>query len=155
MTQAQRQQSRRLVLLAILVVSLLLTIALTAVGPRLLGQASVGYGAPNYAPEQATYCPGEVLRAKYSIERRQPGPVEVVGSWCTPENVCLLSLSTIQYGHVFKTIDPITATLQVTIPVHPRLTAGSEWVYVRSVRQTGQDRFSMFTVPFQIAATCN
>lgn len=154
MTSAPRQQGRRLVLLAILVVATLLAVAFAAIGPALFQQVSVSYGAPEYLPERAEYCPGEVMRVPYQIARRQPGPVEIIGSWCTPAGACALPLSTIQYGNVAQERPSVAATLTITIPVSERMTPGSEWVYVRSVRQTGQEQFSMFTVPFRIKADC-
>lgn len=154
MTNAQRQQSRRLVLLAILVVAVMFGVALAAVGPELFEEVSANYGAPTYPPERSEYCPGDNLRAIYEIQRRQPGPVEVIGAWCTAENVCLLLDTTVRYGVVFAPSGSVTATLSVTIPVNARMTPGSEWVYARTVRNVGGHDFSLFTVPFRIASGC-
>lgn len=155
MTSAQRQQGRRLVLLAILVVAILLAVALAAIGPSLFSEISASYNAPVYLPEQAEYCPGDLLRAVYEIQRRQPGPVEVIGAWCTAANTCLLADSTVRYGIVFAPSATVTATLSLTIPVNARMTPGSEWVYARTVRNVGGHEFSLFAVPFVIRAGCN
>lgn len=155
MTSAQRQQGRRLVLLAILVVAVLLSVALAAIGPTLFQEISASYGAPVYLPEQAEYCPGDNLRVIYEIQRRQPGPVEVIGAWCTTTNTCLLADTTVRYGIVFAPSAAVTATLSVTIPVNARMTPGSEWVYARTVRNVGGHEFSLFTVPFTIADGCD
>lgn len=154
MTNEQRQKSRRLVLLSIAVVTLLLPISISAVGPHLLEQATVIYGEPSYAPERSEYCPGETLRAQYVLERRDLGPVEIVGSWCTPENSCILGLTTVQHGQIFIERPPSAATLSLTIPPSPAFKPGTSWFYVRSVRRLGRDSFSMFVVPFKIAQNC-
>lgn len=154
MTIEARIKSQRIVALAILTTALLLLAAVATVGPQLAGDLIASYAQPTYAPEQAEYCPGDVLRADYLIERRHPGPVEIVSSWCTPANVCILALSSVQHGVIFTPIAPITATLTVTIPTSSRLTPGSEWVYARTVRQAGQAQYDLFTVPFRIAIQC-
>ena len=141
-------------LLAILVVAVMFGVALAAVGPTLFEEVSANYGADIYAPERAEYCPGDNLRVVYEIQRRQNGPVEVIGAWCTASNTCLLLDTTVRYGVVFAPSAAVTATLSVTIPVNARMTPGSEWVYARTVRNVGGHDFDLFTVPFRIAADC-
>ena len=142
-------------LLAILVVAVMFGIALAAVGPELFEEVSANYGADTYQPERSEYCPGDNLRAIYEIQRRQPGPVEVIGAWCTASNTCLLADTTVRYGVVFVPTSTVTATLSVTIPVNARMTPGSEWVYARTVRNVGGHDFDLFTVPFRIAGDCD
>lgn len=156
MTSAQRQQGQRLVLLAILVVAVLLGVALAAIVPRLLVEVPASYGASVYLPDSPTYCPGDVLRASYRVQRRVPGPVEIMGSWQNVDRgTSLLNETTQQYANIVESGVAITASLAITIPTSPQMLPGSRWRYVRSVRQLGQAEFNMFTVPFVIAGDCN
>lgn len=154
MTVSQLRRGRWAVGLALLTTASLLLLAVWAVGPQLLQDVGARYGQPTYSADRVEYCPGDVLRADYVIERRHPGPVEIVSSWCTPANVCVLALSSVQHGIIFAPTAPITATLTITIPTSSRLTPGSEWVYARTVRQKGRAQYDLFTVPFRIAMQC-
>ena len=154
MTYQAKVKSQRVVAMAILTTALLLLAAVATVGPQLASDLVASYGQPVYPPERAEYCPGDVLRADYSLERRKTGPVEVMSSWCTSANACILAETTVQHGIIFTPIAPVTTTLAITIPVSPRMTPGSEWVYVRSARREGQAEYDLFTVPFRIAAQC-
>lgn len=156
MTVSQLRRGRWAVGLALLMTASLLLLAVWAVGPQLLQDVSARYGQPTYAAERAEYCPGETLRFTYDIAARQPGPVEIMGAWCNVDRGnCLLNDTTLRYAIVTEYRPPITATLTVTIPTSSLLQPGTRWQYVRSVRRMGTDKFSMFTVPFTIAPSCD
>lgn len=156
MTNAQRQQSRRLVLLAILPTAIMLAVAMAAVGPQLIGDVAASYSQTAYRPEHEEYCPGDVLRVSYRVDLRATGPVEIVGAWCSiTRGNCLLNSTTTQHGVIVEPLPPISTTLAVTVPYSAQLTAGSQWQYVRTVRRLGQARFEMFTVPFTVGQGCD
>lgn len=157
MTNAQRQQSRRLVLLAILLAAIMLAVAMAAVGPQLIGDVAARYGGLVYQPEQAEYCPGEVLRASYTVQPISAGQVEIMGSWRNVERqTTLLPETTRQWANIWEASPtPITAALAVTIPVSTQMIPGSSWMYIRSVRKLGQSDVNMLAIPFVIRAGCD
>ena len=155
MTVSQLRRGRRLVALAILITAGLLLLALSAIGPQLLRDAGARYSQPSYAPERATYCPGEVLIFRYDVAPRQPGPIEIVSSWRNASRkTTLLDATTIQHANIIEAVAPISATLSVTIPYSVQMQPGTDWQFVRSVRSMGTSKFSMFYVPFRIG-DCN
>ena len=156
MTVSQLRRGRWMVALAILTTVSLLLAALVAIGPQLLEDVGARYTQPSYAPEQAEYCPGDVLHASYQVAPREPGPVEIMGAWCNVDRGnCLLNDTTVRYGIIADSYPAISTTLSVTVPTSAQLTAGTRWQYVRSVRRLGQPSFDMFTVPFTIADGCD
>lgn len=154
MTEYERERSRVLLLASILVLVAILVIATVSFGPKLLEQQAVRYGATVYQPHQPAYCPGDQLTTTYWIERREVGPVEIVSSWCSPANICILPETTVEHAIVFNISEPFSATLRAIIPMSDRFVSDSEWVFVRSVREMGQAEASVLTVPFRIKSSC-
>lgn len=157
MTASQLRRGRLLVALSIAASALMLLAAIYAVGPALFADIAAEYGRRVYLPERAEYCPGEVLRASYTVQPISAGQVEIMGSWRNVnKRTTLLPETTRQYANVWEAAPaPIAATLAVTIPVSPQMVSGSNWMYVRSVRKLGQPDADMFAVPFVIRAGCN
>ena len=156
MTNAQRQQSRRLVLLAILVVAVMFGVALAAVGPSLFDDIAAQYGQRVYEPDRAEYCPGDAMRFAYTVQPVSPGQVEIMTSWRNVDRrTTLLAETQRQHANIWEAAPaPIQGALTVTIPVSPQMLPGSNLQYVRSVRKLGQSDSDMFAVPFRIAGDC-
>lgn len=157
MTASQLRRGRLLVALAIAASALMLLAAIYAMGPALFADIAAEYGRRIYQPEQTEYCPGEVLRASYTVQPISAGQVEIMGSWRNVDRRTTLLPETMrQYANIWEAAAaPITATLAVTIPSSPQMIPGSSWMYVRSVRKLGQPDADMFAVPFSIANGCD
>ena len=157
MTSTQRQQGRRLVLLAILLTAIMLSVAMVAVGPSLFADVAAKYGQRVYQPERAEYCPGDALRFAYTVQPVSPGQIEIMTSWRNADRrTTLLDETKRQYANVWESSPaPIQAALTVTIPTSPQMIPGSNWQFVRSVRKLGQPDATMLAVPFRIAPDCD
>lgn len=157
MTASQLRRGKMLVALSIAASALMLLAAIYAVGPALFADIAAEYGRRVYEPERAEYCPGEVLRAGYTVQPVSAGQVEIMGSWRNADRrTTLLPETTRQWANIWEAApEPITATLSITIPISPQMIPGSNWMYVRSVRKLGQSDADMFAVPFVIRAGCD
>ena len=138
----------------IVVVTIILGIASILLIPKIVNNSSVAYTNNSFFPEAKSYCPGEVLTFKYGLQRRRTGPIEITSSWCRIDNICSLTDSRVDRAIVFNSSERITATLSITIPHATRMLPGSEWVFVRSIQNVGDDKYDMFTVPFRIKDVC-
>ena len=133
----------------------MLIIAVITIWPQFIDYTAATYTAEHIKPERNKYCPGDKMNYEVTIEKRRPGVINIVETWCRVGGFCAVSQTVEETSIIPYASPPLTVTAERIIPNLRTMEPGQKWILAHVSYALGhEDDAEMYEVFITLADDC-